>query len=174
MKTSQKLFKFGLIIILTFNFFNTHAQNNCEQDKLDALINLSKFIDWYPLQSSEDKVLFIYANDNSLINSENQSKNNFKYKGWQIICSNQPSKIVNHAIVFITHEKKSNVQEIINLSAEKQILIVGDNIENFCEIGGMINMISRNGSTSFEINYTKIQNQNIEISTKLLTLSKIL
>ncbi len=174
MKTSQKLFKFGLIIILIFAYFNAHAQNNCEKEKLDALINLSKFIDWYPYQSKETKVLFIYVNDNSSINYEIQSKNNFEYKDWQIICSNQSNKIVNHSIVFITREKKRNSREIIKLAKKKNILLVGDDIEDFCENGGMINMISRNGSTSFEINYTEIQNQNIEISTKLLTLSKIL
>ncbi len=174
MKTSQKLFKFGLIIILIFCYFTAYAQNNYEKDKLDALINLSKFIDWYPYHSNENKVLFIYTNDNSSINYEIQSKNNFEYKDWQIICSNQTNKIVDHSIVFISWEKKLNVREIIKLSEKKNILLVGDNIEGFCEKGGMINMISRDGSTSFEINYTEIQNQNIEISTKLLTLSKIL
>jgi hypothetical protein len=174
MKTSQKLLRFGLIIILSLISFNSIAQNYCEKEKLDALINLSKFIDWYPYESKANKVLVIYSEGKSSINYKIQSKKDFKYKDWQIICCSRSNEIVNHSIVFITQEKKSQAGEIIKLSEKKNILLVGDNIESFCENGGMINMINRNGSTSFEINYTEIQVQNIEISTKLLTLSKIL
>jgi len=174
MKTSHKLLRIGLIILLSATYNYSKGQDNFEKAKLNAIINLSKFVDWYPKKDNGENVLFIYSEHNSSINYEIQSKNNFKYKDWQIICSDKSDEISNNSIVFITNEKQSASKEIIQLSKDKNLLVVGDNIANFCQDGGAINLISRNGDINFEINYMEIQNQNIEISAKLLTLSKIL
>ncbi|RLD66055.1 MAG: hypothetical protein DRI95_07425 [Bacteroidetes bacterium] len=82
--------------------------------------------------------------------------------------------MINGSIVFIINEQKSKVSELIKVSKVKNILTVADNIDNFCENGGMINIKTNNGRSHFEINYQEIQNQEIEISSKLLALAKIL
>ena len=176
MNTMHKFFKLGLIILLSINYMQTKAQKKIDNKKLDALINLSKFVDWHPTihNNKTNNVIIIYTNNNSSINYELNSVNKFKYKSWQIICCKNKKDIINHAIVLLTQEKEEEKKMLIHLSKEKDILLVGDNISNFCEEGGMINMINIDGETRFEINYKEIQNSSIEINSKLLTLSKIL
>ena len=155
---------------------NSVAQKTVSIEKIDVLINLSRFIDWYPdyNKPGSTKSIIILSDKNSSINYEIQSKSNFKYKNWQIICSNKYDQINNGSIVFITNEQKSKVNDLVKISKVKSILTISDNIDNFCINGGMINVKKDGGRYHFEINYKEIQSQNIEISSKLLALAKIL
>ncbi|MEN8119254.1 MAG: YfiR family protein [Bacteroidota bacterium] len=176
MKTLKSYIRIVLISAFLFQTINSAAQETINIDKIDAIINLSRFIDWHSGYNNTDskKLLFILSDKNSSINYEIQSKNNFKYKNWQIICSNRYDQIVNGSIVFILNEEKSKASELIKVSKVKNILTVADNIDSFCEDGGMINIKNQDGRYRFEINYQEIQNKDIEINSKLLALAKIL
>lgn len=175
MKTIIKNIKVLFIAGMIQSSFFLSAQQNISIDKVDAIINLSSFIDWNTAYQKPNfkRQLFILSDNNSSINYEIQSKNNFKYKNWQIICSNRYEEINNGSIVFVLNEEKSDINELIKISKAKQILTVADNIDSFCENGGMINIKEQNGRYQFEINYQEIQNQNIDVSSKLLALAKI-
>ncbi len=174
------LLKTTLKFVVTYTFMHlaiySVAQKTINIEKIDAIINLTKFIDWNPTYNKlgSSKSIIILSDKNSSINYEIQSKSNFKYKNWQIICSNKYDQINNGSIVFITNEQKSKVHDLIRISKVKNILTISDNIDNFCTSGGMINIKIQDGKYRFEINYKEIQNQNIEISSKLLALAKIL
>ena len=176
MKTLKNYISIILISAVFQTAVNSTAQKTININKIDAIINLSRFIDWHSdyTKTESKKLLFILSDKNSSINYEIQSKNNFKYKIWHIIFIDSYDQIVNGSIVFILNEQKSKVNDLINVSKVKNILTVADNIDNFCEDGGMINLKSQDGRYRFEINYQEIQNQNIEISSKLLALAKIL
>ncbi len=176
METLKTFAKVVLIFIIINAFSDIKAQESLKIKKVDALINLTKFINLNSdfKKSGSKKNLFILSDKNSSINYELQSKNNFKYKNWQIICTDKYDKVANGSIVFITQINESKVSEVIKNTKLKNILTVADNIDGFCEEGGMINIKNEYGSYHFEINYQKIQDQNIEISSKLLALAKIL
>ncbi len=176
MKTFNTIKRIVLVSAILILTINSTAQETNNIDKIDALISLSRFINWHSdyYKTDSKKLIFILSDKNSSINYEIQSKNNFKYKNWQIICSDRYDEIINGSIVFIINEQKSKVSELIKVSKVKNILTVADNIDNFCENGGMINIKTNNGRSHFEINYQEIQNQEIEISSKLLALAKIL
>lgn len=176
MKTFNTLIKIVLICTVINTASDSTAQESLKTYKIDAIINISKFINWHPDFNKTDskKLLFILSDKNSSINYEIQSKNDFRYKNWQIICSDRCDQIINGSIVFISYEQRSKVSDIIKISKVKNILTVADNIDNFCENGGMINIKNQYGRYCIEINYQEIQNQNIEISSKLLALAKIL
>jgi len=121
MKTFSTLIRFMLISIIIHTALNSYAQKTIKINKVDAIINLSKFINWHSDYNKTDskKSLFILSDENSSINYEIQSINNFKYKNWQIICSDNYDKIVNGSIVFITNEQSSKVNELIKISKVK-------------------------------------------------------
>ena len=62
---------------------------------------------------------------------------------------------------------------MIKISQAKEILTISNDIDGFCLIGGMINLKNVRNNIKIEINYKKIQNINMQISSKLLALAKI-
>ncbi len=174
MRTLHKLLQIGVIINVIFYSNYVFSQNQNNSVKIDALIKLAKYVDWYPAETKQERILIIFSDDNSPINYEVPSKNNFNYNKWQVICTDNYKDIKDHSMVFITEEKQNEQKKLLKISKEKNLLLVGDNIDNFCQTGGQINLICINESVNFEINYSEIKDRNIEISSKLLTLSKIL
>jgi hypothetical protein len=175
MKTINKFIKIILISII-FNAATTiKAQEYIETRTIDVIINLNKFIDWTIENNTVDTKnrIIILSEENSSINYELQSKNNFKYKNWQIICSDNYDDIIDGSIIFITNNKKAEVKDLIRISKSKDILTMADNIDSFCEEGGMINIKNQNGRYQFEINYQEIKKKDMDVSSKLLALAKI-
>jgi len=165
-----------LILALIFSGLQMlNAQSNSEQVKLERIVKLSWFIDWSQNKSfsAEKKRLYVLSDDISCQNFKDLSKNNPKFHDWEIICINKNSEIKEGSVVFISKVKEKYIDWIINISTTKDILTIADNSDNFCNKGGMINIIENAGQIKFEVNYRIIQNKSIDISSKLLALSKI-
>jgi len=152
-----------------------YAQENTELKKLERIVKLSWFIDWSQNKSfnAEKKLIYIVTEDKSAINFQNASKNNEIFKEWEIICTNKIIDIKEGSVVFITKSKEQFVDWIIKVSTKKDILTIAESSDSFCNNGGMINILNISGQIKFELNYRIIQNKSIDISSKLLALSKI-
>lgn len=175
MKAIDKFIKFMLIFTTINSAITLNAQEYIATRTINVIINLTKFIDWAPenASTSSKNTIIILSDKNSSINYELQSKNNFKYKNWQIICSDNYDEIIDGTIIFITNNKKAKAQDLIKISKTKDILTMADNIDDFCEAGGMINIKNQDEKYQFEINYQEIKKKDMEISSKLLALAKI-
>ncbi|OQY05687.1 MAG: hypothetical protein B6I20_00680 [Bacteroidetes bacterium 4572_117] len=175
MKTLNLVLNFFLFFIIHNISINSAAQKSIELEKINTIINLSKFINWQTVyNNNSEKLIFVISDETHAINYEIQTKNTVKYKNWQVIVGKKYNKIVNGSIVFITNEQKLRTDDIIKISKIKNILTIADNIDDFCINGGMINIKNIYGKKEIEINYQEIQDRDIEISSKLLTLAKIL
>ena len=77
-------------------------------------------------------------------------------------------------ILFVSREMQVEVVNLIESINDKPILVVGDVVESFCQLGGTINFTSRSSKYQFEINNNSAIRAHLRISSKLLALSKII
>jgi hypothetical protein len=163
------------MLFLFGNHITSKSQENPEQKKLEVIVKLSRFIDYSQNKSfnSEKKLLYIITDNKSCAEYMNSSKNTAMIKGWEIICTDKMLDFKEGSVLFITKHKEKLASEIIKISEKKDVLTISENSGDFCSNGGMINIIASHNSINFEINYRIIQNKSIDISSKLLALSKI-
>jgi hypothetical protein len=164
-----------LIIILAGIETSVCSQTSPEQKKVEVIVNLNRFIDWSQNDSYRptEKLLYIITDDKSCLNFQNISKKSQIFKNWKIICSDKIIDFKDGSVIFITKSKEKYTSEIIKISFKKDVLTISENSDSFCTNGGMINIIENADQIKFEINYRIIQNKSIDISSKLLALSKI-
>jgi hypothetical protein len=172
-------FNFTRLLLISFCITLTakdiHSQENTERKKIEAIINLSKFVDWSQNKSflQNEKKLYILVDAKAFKNYELVIKNSSICHSWKIIYVDKPVDFEEGSVVFISHSMVQITDVIIRISTSKDILTISDNINDFCEKGGMININENKGQLKFEINYRNIQDKSLDISSKLLALSKI-
>jgi len=79
-----------------------------------------------------------------------------------VICKSEESKI------------KSIIEQITNFKNNPSVLTIGDEINDFCKLGGMVNFSRQQGSISptYEINPKALNNARIIIDSQLLQMAK--
>ncbi|MCX7954222.1 MAG: YfiR family protein [Bacteroidales bacterium] len=144
------------------------------------LINFLKFIEFpsYSAQAMSDTFFIgIYNGDefyNALLEiSKNRTINNKQLKIVNITNITE-ERLKKYHIIFIAYENKNKLLQIIETFSNSHTLIIGNNIKNFCELGGTINFTPQYSTKRFEINITSAQKKGIIISSKLLKLAKII
>ena len=165
-----------LAFIINLITINTMlAQNYVDNKNLETVINLTKFVKFQnnSYKISKDKVLYIIADNHTQINFEIKTSSIFNYKNWKIICSETINSIPAGSVIFLTTKRNDKIKKVINISHDKGFLTISNNIDDFCLIGGMINIKKKNNTLRFEINYKKILKNNMQIDSKLLALAKI-
>ncbi|MBN1250890.1 MAG: YfiR family protein [Bacteroidales bacterium] len=137
--------------------------------------NITKFIEWPQNAfnfSMSPFILGIFGNE-QLIPHLSLTLRNKKIKGrnWKLELYHTPEEIKHCHLIFLSHLKNSEIEYLIDYLKNKHILTIGDNIKNFCEIGGMINLIGEIPNLGFEINQKVIQKEELNISSELLDLA---
>ncbi len=153
------------------------AQYSEYEVKAAYIFNFAKFIDW-PQGSgtSADTIsLAIYGDDPfGIILEKTMVGRQVKGKYWKIIRIKQITGNENFNIVFISGRGPYEALKIVEKLHGKPILTIGDEIEGFCEFGGMVNFTPQFSSQQFEINNEVAKAAKLIISPKLLVLSKII
>ncbi len=168
-----------LILIFVFGAFAGKAQQFTEYEvKAAYIFNFTKFIDWPEASfdnSASPYVLGIYGNDpfGDIIKKIIGNRQSNRRK-WVVKYYNRPEQIKKCHVLFITDVKNSEVNQLLESIKDKPILSVGDEVNQFCEQGGIINFTQKNSSKRFEINNKEAKKAGLSISSKLLMLSKII
>lgn len=169
----------ALLFLCLCCFSHLTAQPYTEYElKAAYLFNFGKYVTW-PEQA--------YGKNENSFNIGVYGKNPFgniltetvKDKSIQgkpvkiIICENTDDAKQCH-MLFFSQINAMQAQEVIKTLENKAILTIGDQIEDFCQSGGIINFCPQNYKYRFEINNITAQQQNLIISSKLLALAKII
>lgn len=86
---------------------------------------------------------------------------------------NSPQQIEQCHILFASDLPRSAATDLLRSLRGRPILTVGDNLDGFCQEGGIINFLPQNARNRFEINNAAAANNELAISSKLLLLAKI-
>ena len=164
-----------IICIFLSSVQKSISQSNATLEKIEMIIQLTRFIDWSEKNESlnSKQLLYVLTDNNLSVNYEIRSKQNDIYKNWQIKCTETISNFEEGAAVFVTKDKNAYSKKVIELSKDRNILTIAEENNSFCSKGGMINISDRNNSPKFEINYKIIQQKSLNISSKVLALAKI-
>lgn len=177
MKINYKIF-WKLVNILIFIFIirvnYVYSQQVTEYElKAVYLFNFSNFVYWPNTQIGEftfgifqkDKVSDVLED---IIKQKNIEKDIYRIKFLKTT-----DDIANCNILYISDIKSNDLIKILDKLKNRPILSVGNNIENFCQEGGIINFQLYNAAKPFEINNFAATSSFLKISPKLLRLAEI-
>jgi len=146
------------------------------QVKAAFLFNFAKFVDW-PLNSFPDEktpitiCIFRYDPFGSALDDIIRGKNidNRPFVKRRI---DDIGELKACQIVFVSAREDKLLSDILNNLKGTSALVVGES-ENFAERGGEIQFYLENNRMRFTVNVDAVQRARLSISSKLLTLAKI-
>ncbi|HOU97953.1 MAG TPA: YfiR family protein [Bacteroidales bacterium] len=171
---------YTIILFLTlYSIANTlKAQQFTEYELKSAyLFNFAKFIDFpeNTFSSARDPFLIGVIGNEAFLDVLQTVIKGKTINGRNIIAINitQTEDIQNCQIVYFSKTTRSQTLMFLEFLNGKPVVSVGDNIEDFCQSGGIINFTQQNSVKRFEINPNAAQRAKLNISSKLLALARI-
>ena len=169
-------YKLVLILLLTLaGIKNGMAQYSEYEIKAAYIFNFAKFLEWPNSSLNNDTIVIsIYKNDPfGIVLEKTMIGRKANGKVWKIIRTQNIKDLENCHIAFFSDVEKYELIKIIDQLDKTPVLTIGDEIVDFCELGGCINFTSQFSENQFEINNDAAKSQKIIISPKLLLLAKI-
>ncbi len=153
----------------------TLAQSLEEQSVLTALaLNIVRFTTWPAEAQLKDNIDFCVVGDNVV----QQSFTGIDHKS----VGNKTLRVINllrlrnfeqcHAL-YISDLKQAILLQLFVEIKKRPVLTIGENYE-FAKQGGMIGMENVNGKITLHINLPMVRESNLNISSRLLNLAKII
>lgn len=184
-KTAAKIILFCAVFALC-GVRPTRAATVASEYEVKAafLYNFIKFVEWppkaFPKQSSPIIIGILGDDDPFLdpvtrINYLNQTVRDKMINGRTIVVerSDRIGNLKNCQLLFIAKSERNHMKEIFSSINGMNILTVGET-DNFCANGGMINFYMQSEKVRFEINVSAAERASLRISSKLLSVAKII
>jgi hypothetical protein len=168
----------GLTFAQSLLCIQARAQQYNEYDlKAAYLYNFGKFVEWPGTTSYPDGNSFVIGiyRSNPFGDILSKALKDRTVNDRKIVIKRffTPEEIKDCQILFISDISKEELTEVLNYLQKKPVLTVGDDIGEFCESGGIINLTPQFAKYRFQINNKAAGRVGLAISSKLLSLSKI-
>jgi len=162
----------GCFVLL--NLFSVQAQVSQEYKvKAAFLYNLGKMVEWPEDSISSDIIICFFGEDsfgNQLDSLKDKSIND---KVIDLRRNISLDSVAQCHMLFISDEELDNLEDILAIINGLPVLTIGES-ETFAERGGIVNLPQVKGRIRIEINLKAAQNAGLKMSSKLLTLAKII
>ncbi len=76
-------------------------------------------------------------------------------------------------LIFISSSEKPHLKDILDQLKDSPALTVSE-LDDFCQLGGIINFVKQAGKIRFEINAAEAEAHHLKISSRLLNVAKII
>jgi hypothetical protein len=153
------------------------AQSASEyQVKAVFLYNFAKFVDWPPDPSTDGHspiVLGIIGEDpfGDLLEKTVQGKT-VNGRGLVVRRPRRESEARACQIIFVSSSEKKRLRPLLDSLKGASVLTVGES-DGFAQLGGIINFTLEDNKVHFEVNVAAADRAGLKISSKLLSLAKI-
>lgn len=173
------LFKYKLVAIAAcllfgLTYYQVGQANPPSEYQLKAafLYNVARMVDWPKAHKTEPLVICLIGEDpfGSALNAIKEKK--VKKRKLEFMINITMSEIPQCNILFITQKAQDLLANILPSIENKYILTVSD-VPEFAAQGGMVNLLKNGERIAIEINLKAVKASNIVISSRLLTLAKI-
>jgi hypothetical protein len=146
------------------------------QVKAAFLFNFAKFVKW-PAQaftSPADPLVICVIGDSIVSHVLESTIAGKEIDGRRLVVKTIPDvrQMGVCQILFVSGSEQPRVPAILAGCKTRSVLTVGE-LEGFAAQGGMINLKVEDGKVRFEINITAATEQQLQISSKLLSLARI-
>lgn len=167
----------ALLLCSSAKYVNAQPYTEYEL-KAAYLFNFGKFVTWPEEAFKHSGAYFyigIYGKDpfGNVLNEVVKNKTILNREVKILICENAADARKCH-ILFLSQVSGQQAMALLKELANQPILSVGDQIDEFCQNGGVINFTPQNYKYRFEISNVAAQKLKLIISSKLLTLAKII
>jgi hypothetical protein len=174
----EKQFRFVLSVLMFICIgLDTNAQKYNEYEvKAVYIYQFSKFINWpEPVDSTATFIIGVYGN-NPFATFSNVIYEGKLFKGRKCVIRQISTKeeAFKCQMIFFSGVEKYTVLKFISKLKSAPILLIGDQIDDFCLIGGMINFTPKESEFRFEINPETTKTANLEVSSKLFAVGRII
>ncbi len=171
-------------IILTIASFSLlfsgslNCQNFSEYEvKLAYIYSIVRHFNWPENQTpNNEKFVVGFYGDYDLGDLPVKMYSNRKFNGKECILSDV--KTVEQGkkcdIIYILGITKFDAQQFIKQLNNKAIITIGDEINGFCEVGGLINFTSKSDKYRIELCPENVEKTGLQVSTQLISISKII
>lgn len=171
--------RMALLFSFTFISVFASAQHYTEYEvKAGYLYNFTNFINWPEgsFSSAEEPfIIGIYGKDPfGMIINQVLKGQKLNGRSWKIKYYFEVGEIDKCHMLFVSRASKTELLAIAEKIKNKPVLTVGDEIEEFCESGGIINFSGKYEKKRFQINNNSALKVKLVISSKLLALSRII
>ncbi len=160
-------------MLLAGNSFSQTVVNEA-QLKSAYIISILNYVQWPNKDPSKIRNICIYSKnpfDDFLENFAKLSKSENKHP----TVISYPSKIseVNDCdVIYFSRSSESELPNFLEVAKDKSILTISD-VEGFCAEGGMVEFVSKKNRIKLHINYHSTKDAELEMSSLLLELAKI-
>lgn len=161
-----------LILLLVFlcNFGYTQQSYTEYELKAGYIANFHKFVKW-PSEYKSFKIGIVGQSPFGSAMDQIAKQAVEKNKKLIIKYYSSYEKIQKCHILFITKSQGDKISEIIDFANGKQILTIGDEIPDFCDKGGMINLTDGKNGRPFEINLQCIRGNCLTLQLEVMHLA---
>jgi len=146
------------------------------QVKAAYLYNFTKYIEWPPdtFHSADDTAVICVIGDDRTGKILEQVTLGRKANGRPVQARNPRSlnELRSCQVLFIGFEDRERITGILRNLHDSRVLVVGQT-ERFLSLGGMINLVQKNGSIELEIDTKVTEAAGLKISSRLLFISRI-
>jgi len=166
-----------MLALLTVWICTIHSVNGAPADEYQLkavfVLNFCKLTEW-PKDSVSDKATFPIAIIGKVPSTafENTLKGQSVH-GAQVSIRHieEPEDAKGCRLVYIAASERHRVSGIVRELRQLNVLTVSD-MDDFCDSGGMIGLLTGQNKISFEVNLAAVRKVRITISSKLLKLAK--
>ena len=163
--------------LFVFLSFASPSQMGREYNlKAKYLYNFTQFVEWPPEAFTSPGAPFVIGilGEDPFQSTIDDVVAGEKAKGHPIVVQRYAAvnEVKNCNILFINLSDTTRVSEILSALPSKNILTVSD-LPNFATMGGIIGFYKEKGKIKLEINLPAAKNADINISSKLLQVAKI-
>ena len=170
----KKLFIIILIILPAYSFSQQYTEYEL---KAAYLYNFGKFVQWPEevfKKNTDPFIIGIYGSNpfGEILQQTIQNKT-LQNRPVVLITINNLEDAETCQILFVNKINALQLKELLQYIHDKPVLTVGDNIEDFCQSGGIVNFTGQHSQKRFEINNKASLRVRLNINSKLLSLSRI-
>jgi len=170
----QMLTFLKIICFLGLNLFSVQAQVSQEYKvKAAFLYNLARMVEWPEDANSGELVMCFFGEESFGNELDSLRDKSVKGRALEFRRDVQLDSMEGCHILFISDDEEENLEDILYLLADSPVLTVGES-DLFAERGGIVNLPQIKGRIRIEININAAQNAGLKMSSKLLTLAKII
>jgi len=158
------------------NVFAQSREASEYQIKAAFLYNFAKFVEWAPEDSGKpgDPITLCIVGEDPFGNILNESIDGKTVRGRRLVIWRlKPGEDLKGCqIAFVSSAEKHHLRSILQAVNREGVLTVGESV-GFAALGGVINFTLEEKKVHFEVNLDAARRANLRISSKLLTLAKI-
>lgn len=143
------------------------------QAKAGFLLSLAQFVSW-PSQSSDAPLVIGILGDDPFGSYLDETVRGQRVNNRPLSVQRFRRRVDSRpcTILFISQSERDRVGQILSNLKGRPILTVSD-IENFTDLGGMIQFFTENNNIRMRINVDAVKASNLKVSSKLLRVAEV-